>query len=835
MRASPAQRLAIAFLLALLLAPAVQARVFSGIVWGAGGLPDDPRRLDVHAPAAPGPHPLLVVVDVPDGELVARALAARGRVVALLAPGQVARREALADALAFLYWRGPTYGADSSRLDVVAAGEAADALLALARDPAPLHGAGVPEGSLRAVVLAGAPAADADGAPPPALALPSLLLVAPAGDEAARIGAARIAERWRGFGAAAEAVEGREARVGGESIAAVLHDWLPAVAMPRVPRFESIRFDAEAEDLPDAAPVAAIAALDGALFVAADGAALSVWRRGSAQAPWQRELSAPAARVLHFGSVATAAGVRLALVTAGDSGWSLRLRDPSGSWGPPRVLGDPRGVRARAAWLVALPDAAGGGAGLLVAVDADAASRVFRLRADGRLGTEALADGERITGLVAHAGVPLLAVHGPRGGRLLRRVGGAAGAWVTAVAWEAARGSLSALASLAPEADAAIGVLDDGSAVRLDPARGTLVIEADLREALRHRWGRDAGIPRAWAAPMQALHQPHGGDRVHVAGIALHDPREPPRAGWYVVRQAGGHYAYGRAGDPAGASGADATLRAMVASPFVVDAGTVVYALTAGDPPRLWRGSLGEPRMPTGAWVDRHAPDVGLFLDRTRAGWLALLHRIDGDRQPRWYSAGGQVRNGTFEDSTGLLRYRMDDERRLQAETLGRMTIRFGAAGADRECAGRDGAWALAVVDVRIGDDAWTACLEPLAARERQRPAVDGSGIWMAPDGAWGMAVQSDGHGADGAERVLFLQFDRDGLPTWRLGRGERRAGDAVVALPGADGEVRLSYGFRGVCGAIEASARVDGPGEDGAAIARGEATLLRGAGGACY
>lgn len=831
MRCSPARLLAIALVLALLLTPVAQARVFSGVVWGSGGVVDDPRRLDMHAPATPGPHPLLVVVDVPEGELVARALAARGRAVALLAPGQATRRETLAAALAFLYWRGPGYGADSARLDVVAAGPAADALLALARDPAPLRGAGVPEGSLRAAVLASAPAADADGAPPPAPVLPALLLVSPAGDGAARLAAARVAERWRGYGAAAEAVEGRDARDGGEAIAALLHDWLPAVGIPRVPRFESIRFDGVAEDLPN---VAGIAALDGALFVVAEGKTLSVARRDAEAAPWRFELQAEGGQVLHFGSVMTADGARLALVANEDTGLTLRLRDATGNWTPPRLLGDPRDAQARAAWLVALPGATASRPDLLVAVDADAASRAFRVFGDGRLAMEALVDGERITGLVMHAGEPLLAVHGPRAGRLLRRIGGAIGAWITAVAWDASRGSLSALTSLAPDADAAIGVLADGAAVRLDPKRGTMVVEADLREALRRQWGENAGTPLVWAAAMRPMFQPHSGDRVHVAGITVRDRRQPRRAGWYLVRQAGGHYAYGRAGDP-GATGDDGEpLKAFIASPFVADAGAAVYALSGGEAPRLRRGVLGEPRVPTGAWMDRQTPGVGLFLERTRGGWLALLHRIE-DQQPRWYSAGGQVRNGVFEDSTGLLRYRLDGERRLQAETLGRLTIRFGAAGAERECADRPGAWALAVVETRIGDDAWTTCVEPLAARERQRPAIDGSGIWMAPDGAWGMAVQSDGHGPDGAERVLFLQFDHDGLPTWRSGRGERRAGDAVVALPGADGEWRLSYGFRGACGAIEASAQVEAPDDGEVAIARGETVLLRGAGGACY
>lgn len=820
----------------LLATAGAEARVFPGVVWGGSGQADDPRRLDMHAPASPGPHPLLVVAGLEGGEALARALAERGHVVALLAPGSALQREALGQALAFLYWRGPGYGADSSRLDVLAAGAAADALLSLARDPAPLIGAGVPEGTLRALMVPSHARDGEPGAPPPALALPALLVLAEVGIEDARLDAVRLAERWRGFGAAAEAIEAPDARSGAEALAVVLRSWLPAVAMPRVPRFESLRFDAVSEELPGAGAASVLRAHRGALFLARGDETSTVWRRDAADGRWLRELSGQRGRVLQLGELGEPAARTLGLVVAADDGLSVRLRGEDGRWRAARRLAD-AGAAARAAWVETVAAGSTRAAALLVAIDAGARSRLFRLGPDGAVGTEVVTPGARISGMVRHFGTPMLAIHDATGGRLLRRVGDATGAWITVVAWPAARGALEGLVSLAPEADALAGLLADGTAVRLEPARGNLVVEADLRAALRRQWGGAGDAPVAWRGSMAALRHPHSGDRVHVLGIRADDPRQPPRAGWYVVRQAGGHYAYGRAGDPA-ADGADGeALEALLASPFVADAGATYFALSAAAVPRLRRARLPEPWATSGAWVDRAAPGSGMVLERTRAGWLVLLHRLEEGGAARWYSAGGTLDGGAFADSTGLLRYRLDEERRLQADTVGRVAIRFGAAVDDEACAGasRDGAWALAVLEAQLGDQHWEACLEPVADRERQRPAVDGSGIWMAPDGGWGMAVQSSGHGSEGSERALLLHFDHAGLPVWRVGEGERRAGTAVVALPGADGEARLAFTMRGTCGAIEASARIDLPGAAGPELPPGEVALLHSAGGACY
>jgi hypothetical protein len=821
-------------LLALAAVHGAQARVFAGVAWGGSGQADDPRRLDVHAPATPGPHPLVVVAGFDAGERLARGLAAHDHVVALLAGGRGETREEMAQALAFLFWRGPGYGADSTRLNVVASGAAADALLALARDPAPLVGAGVPEGALQAAVLVDWREAPGSGAPPSAQALPALLLVHGAVDASARHGAASWAERWRAFGAAAEAVALAPDPAGGEALADTVRRWLPVAAMPRVPRFETLRFATGTEPLPDGAPARALAAHRGAIYIATESDRLLLWRRAGRAAGWQRELDAGAARALFLGEVAGTASADLALVVARESGWSVRLRAAHGGWGSERQLGGVGGS-ATAAWVAALPGVGDGEGELLVAIDAGVDSRLFRLRADGSPGIEMLPAGERITGLLVHAGTPLLAVHGVGGGRLLRRVGGAVGAWVTAAAWPAARGALGALASLAPEADAVAGLLAEGTAVRIEPSRGVLMDEADLRGALAAAWG-GGGPGAAWSAPMATLYQPHAGDRVHLAGIAARDPRGGPRQGWYVVRQAGGHYAYGRAGDPA-ADGADGgPLVALVPSPFDGDAGATFLALSGGRSPVLRAARLPEPRVPAGAWIERGSDGDGVVIERTRAGWVALLLRTESDGARRWYSASGRVRGDAFEDATGLVRYRRDGAARLQAEAVGRLSIRFGAEGTDPACAGRPrgGAWALAVLEASFGESRWQACIEPAAPRDRQRPAVDGSGVWMAPDGTWGLAVQSDGHGDDGAERALLFHFDADGLPTWRLGLGERRAGQAVVGLPGATGEARVAYAFRGACGAVEGSARVDWP-AGAERPSGGEVALLRTAGGACY
>lgn len=822
---------AVVLLLAGLLGAApVGARVFTGVGWGGSGDPSDPRTLDVHAPEAPGPHPVVVLAGIADADAVARAIAERGHLVAVLAAGRGGTREELAQALAFVYWRGPGYGGDSERLHVVAGGPAAAALLGLGADPAPLRGAGVPDGTLHAIAVTQVP----DDAPPPAAATPpALLVLASDADPAATRAVARLAERWRAFGAAAEAVEAAGGRAPAEAVADALLRWLPVAALLRAPRFESLRFSATPETLPGEGRAAALATAGEALLLATEGETVAVWRRDAAAAAWRREWSGAAGRVLGFGRVAES-GEPVLLVDRG-ADWRLHRRQADGGWDDGVRLGRSMSP-AQAAWLVAVDEPRGAGRALLLAVDAGADSRLLRLRASGALGTESLPGGERITGLVVHQGTPMLAVHGPRGGRLLRRVGDLAGVWITAAAWDGARGALHGLASLAPEEPGLAGVLEGGEAVRIDPARGEVQVEADLAGALARQWGPLSGGIAPIPGSAATLRQPHSGDRVQLLGLSVRDPREPPDAGWYVVRQAGGHYAYGRAGDPRG--GAGGALRQLLASPFVADGGGAFYALDAADPPALRRAVLSPPQVAAGAWADRGAAGRGVVLERTRGGWIALLHRIEADGAARWYSAGGRLRDGVFSDSTGLVRHRRERDGRLAADTVGALTIRFGAAADDPACAGtlRTGAVALAVLEARFGDERVVDCIEPLRPHEAARPVVDGSGLWMAPDGAWGLAVQSTGAGPEGEERALLFHFDAEGLPRWTIGSGTRRAGQAVVALPRDGAEGRVSYGFRGACGSVAGSASLLLPAAGGEpALVAPETALLRAAGGACY
>ncbi len=818
--------------LVLLFAPAAGARVFPGITWGAGGDALDPRRLDMHTPAAPGPHPMVVLAGIEDADALARDVAGRGHVVAVLASGTAGTPAALAEALAFVYWRAGGYGGDARRMHVAAGGAAATALLALGADPAPLRVAGMPGEALHAVALVGwrgpamLPAAVGDAVPP------ALMVVAPAADAARMREAASLAEQWRARGAQAEWVTAAPGPGAGEDVGGVLLRWLDLAALLRAPRFEALRFGRAAEGLPDGVHAAALAVEGASLLLAADGAATSVWRLDAPAGTWRREWSGAGGRVLWFD--APAQGQAPLLLVERDGHWVLHRR-AGGRWDGGRGIGR-TSTPAAGAWLLAIDEPGAAAPALLVALDAGADSRLLRLRADGAAGVESLPAIDRITGLAAYEGVPMLALHGPRGGRLLRRVDGPTGVWITAAAWDSARGALHGLASLLPDEPGLAGVLAGGQAVRIDPARGEVRVEADLAGALARQWGTGitALAPRSNSAV--TLRHPHTGDRVQLLGLGVSDPREPPRRGWFVVRQVGGHYAYGRAGDPQ--SGAGAPLRRLLASPFGVDGGAVYYALEDGEPPTLRRARLAAPAIPAGAWADRAVAGRGVVLERTRGGWIALLYHQDADGSPRWYSAGGSVQSDAFVAATGLVRHRRDPDGRLAAEPGGTLSIRFGVDASDPACAGvpRPGARALAVLAVRIADAAWVDCIEPLRPADAARPVTDGSGLWMAPDGAWGIALQSTGAGPEGDERALVFHFDRHGGPRWLWGEGTRRVGEAVIVLEYGNAEGRLTYAFRGACGAVAGSASLVLPtvGTEPAQVFPATA-LLNAGGGACY
>jgi hypothetical protein len=825
-------------LLGLLFAPASAARVFTGIGFGDGADPADPRRMDIHMPAQPGPHPIVVLAGMAEATTLARALADRGHVVAVIAPGQGSPADELARALAWLYWRGGSYGADPARLHLVAHGAAAEAALALGIDRRALTGARVPEGTLHALAVVGwrgrlpRTASDAAGVPPALLVLPV--------DASALEASGRLAEQWRAFGAAADVVEPLPAIGVTEGTLEVLERWLATAALQRVPRFESLRWSDD--PIPQSAqPMIGVFADGGHLLAVGGGERPTVWRRESPQMRWQLELEAGVARVLWHGPVELSAGAATAglLLAADDRLWLLARAGGDTRWSTRLDLGRVPPT-ARAAWVASFAVAGDGRALQMIAIDAGLESRVVLRQPDGRLVVEAPGVDERITGLAVLSGQAYLAAIGPRGGRVLRRVGERAGGWVTAAAWPAARGALAGLAPLAPDTPALLGMLADGTMLRVDPRRGELVVEADLRAAFERPWGAlslDA-LALSGTGWVDRVH-PVSGDRVWLAGITVRSDDPSARAGWYLVRQASGHYAYGRASTPAGGDGAP--LRALVGSPFVADGGAVVYALADETPPRLLRGAIPEPRQPEGFWADRAHADRGLVLGRTRAGWIALLFRREADGLPRWYASGGRIVDDEWQGTTALVRHRRAESTgALYADDAGRIAIRFGVDGADPACAGvdRHGAWALAVLEIEIGGEVVRDCIEPQRRADASRPLIDPTGLWMAPDGRWGLALQSLGPGSEGDEQALVFHFDADGLPRWAFARGARRDGRAALVLqtPDAPQAGTLAYAFEGACGRVAGSARLElaarGPGVERAS---GDTALLRAAGGGCY
>jgi hypothetical protein len=835
---------ALAWLLAVtgwLFAPDSLARVFAGIPFGDGADPMDPRRMDIHAPERPGPHPLVVLAGVAQSDSLAGALAERGYVVAVLAPEQAVQPRELARALAWLYWRGGSYAADPARLHVVAQAGAADAALALGLDRGLLADGRVPDGTLHALAVLGWNGRLPQGArrvadvPPP-------LQVVPAGAEAGALQAAgRLAEQWRSLGGAAEMVELASTAGGVEAALEMLERWLATALLQRVPRYESLRWREDPTPLP-APSIGGLLGIDGHLLAVAGDAQPTVWRRDGAQAPWQHELDAGPGRVMWFGHIeATADTPTAGLLLADDQRLRLLVRDDGASRWSTRI--DLGGVpsTARAGWLVSLPAAADGRRALVVAIDAGAESRVVLRQPDGRITIEAPGTGERISGLALLGGQAYLAVIGPGGGRLLRRVGERSGAWVTAAAWPGVRGALDGLGAPAPDAQALLGMFADGSMVRIDPTRGEWIVEADLPAAFARPWG---------PLPAQALSlsgtgwlaqvHPHSGDRAWLVGMAADQRDGSGRGGWYLVRQASGHYAYGQA--VTAADGRGTALRALAGSPFVADGGAVLYALAAGAgaAPRLLRGEIPEPRQPAGFWADRAHADRGLVLARTRAGWVALLFRREADGVPRWYSGGGRIIDGQWQDATALVRHRRTEPGgTLHADDVGRIAIRFGVDATDPACAGtsRAGAWALAVLEVDTGSERVRDCIEPQRRADASRPLTDPTGIWMAPDGRWGMAVQSLGYGLDGDEQALVFHFDVEGLPRWAFARGARRDGRTALVLQAPDAlqAGALSYAFEGACGRVAGSAslQLSAPGAGSLRVA--DASLLRAAGDACY
>ncbi len=824
------------------------ARVFSAIAYVSSGDPADPRRIDLHTPDTPGPHPMIAIAGLAGVEVLARSLAQRGHVVAIIGVGSDTVADDLDAALVWLWRRGSAYTGDPNRLHLLVAGNAASAALGLAINPRALRDAGVSSAAVRGIAIAGW--ADTLGveAPNTDLSLPPLLLMSarePRGRSSA-LASVALAERWRAAGGAAEVVTMPADAALPDSMGEMLLAWLPTIALNRVSRFEALRFAVDTPPPTDAGRLAALVADHDALLAATVGSTVIVWRRDTPDGPWRKDLDAGAGRLLWMGKVMwPVGGEQLALLAAIDGHLKLWRRPPGASiW---HAEADLRPVEdnLRAAWVIALPPTLTAAGVVLVGLDAGAQSAILRVVDGGvRVAVEGMPGGMQLTAMATLNGGAYAAVFDAGGGRVLRRSDGPAGVWTTVAAWNAARGALAGLRALAPEAPALIGMLGNGELVRIDPARGEVVVEADLVGALGANWGGlgSAGVALSDAG-FVALTHPHSGDRVHAAGLRATHPGKQQQSGWYIVRQAGGRYAYGRAADPAAGDGVDALVRSLVASPFVREAGASVYALTASAKSPLLRGLLGAPRLAQGFWADRTRSDRGLVLQRSDDGWLALIYLRDDAGQPRWYSSSGSIEDRRWQSAQGLLRYSRDVQGSGQrAEPVGSLDLRFGLDATDPACAGsaRSSAPALAELRIEIDGVAFSDCIEPLRAPGSVRAAIDGSGVWTAPDGSWGIAVESSsGIDAD-TERALLFHFGADGQPRWAAGRGELRDGRAALAIsePGS-GSVpagSLSYRFTGPCSRVEGSASVDVALEvAGVHLRRADAALVRAAGGACY
>jgi hypothetical protein len=254
------------------------------------------------------------------------------------------------------------------------------------------------------------------------------------------------------------------------------------------------------------------------------------------------------------------------------------------------------------------------------------------------------------------------------------------------------------------------------------------------------------------------------------------------------------------------------------------------------------RGELPQPSVAQGFWADRTQEGRGLVLQRAGDAWLALVYTRDVQGAPRWYSASGSIEDGRWQPTQALLRYRRDPVAGgLGSEAAGSISLRFGADADDPSCAGapRDGASALAVLDLLIDGTPVTDCIEPQRDPGSVRPAIDGSGIWTTVDGSWGVALESRIGSREGAERALLFHFGTDGMPRWVLGTGVRREGSAALVVrapdrPAAAG--RVGYRFAGACGYVGGSASVAVPLEtEGSELLRLDVPLVRAAGGACY
>lgn len=832
----------------LIVAGVAHARVFRAIPYTASGDPADPRRIDLHTPDAPGPHPMIAIAGFAGVEVLARSLAQRGHVVAIVVLGKDTVADDLDAALVWMWRRGTTYTGDPNRLHLLVAGDAATAALARAIDPRTLRDAGVSATAVRGIAVAGFDHTLEFAVSNTGLVLPPLLLISEREPRRrwAALASVAVAERWRAAGGAAEVVSMPADPALPDSMGELLLAWLPTIALNRVSRFESLRFAADTAPPADAGRLAALLADHDALLAATVGSTVSVWRRDAADGPWRMDLNAGAGRALWMGKVTwPVGGEQLALLAAIDGRLKLWRRPPGAPvW---HAEADLRAVddTLRAAWVIALPPTLTAAGVVLIGLDAGAQSAILRV-ADGgvRVAVDGMPDGMQLTGMATLHGSAYAAVFDAAGGRVLRRSQEPTGVWTTVAVWNAARGALAGLHALAPEAAALIGMLGNGELVRIDPARGEVTVEADLVGALGANWGGlgSAGVALSDAG-FAALTHPHTGDRVHAAGLRVTHPRTQRRGGWYIVRQAGGRYAYGRAADPAAGDGVDASLGSLVASPFVRDAGGSMYALTASTQTPLLRGLLSAPRLAQGFWADRTRSDRGLVLQRSDDGWLALVYLRDSAGQPRWYSSIGSIEDQRWRSAQGLLRYSRDVQGSGQrAESAGTLDLRFGLDAIDPACAGatRSGALALAELRIEIDGITFSDCIEPLRALGSARAAIDGSGVWTTPDGSWGIAVESSsGIDAD-SERALLFHFGADGQPRWAHGMGELRDGRAALAIsePGS-GSVpagSLSYRFTGPCSRVEGSASVDVALEvAGVSLRRTDTALVRAAGAACY
>jgi len=780
-----AQRRALGLAICVVMAalPAYSA-VFRDARYGVpGGAEPAARLADVYTPESPGPHPVLVLLHGAVDKSAAAAwpmrLAGRDYVVYAVNHRSDANGalDDVVEALRFARRTASGYGGDARRVYLMGVG--ADARLAARAATAAAWDTDA-QGAPKGTILLGDPGPWTGGR-----AVAPALLVQAEGDPDSRAATEAWAEHVQRQGVSAQVVavggSAGGASAGGAQVVDVVDAWLAASEIPRVQRFEHLVF----------AP-SAVADLDGVVALATDPQALyaaagnAIWRRASAGGDWlrEREFDRSVACLQRW------SGSLHVLLSSG-TGFATSSRNASGQWSdpvqrmardpglqtPPLCLADPEG----GLWIAA-------GRRLWHFGDATAARKLLTLDA-------------AITGLAQVDGALVLAsAAGDRIGAALWRLDddGTARRVLSLPLGRPAWRHLQPVSD--PEgADHEVLLGAEGERlVRYDLKSGHAPVEEiDLGAALRAQWGAvpDAS-PMQLASDFAALVHPETGELLHAAGLdALHPRRADPewRGAWYLVRDAEGRYALGQVADPAAswpAGGGLAPIRAVIASPFVADAGRAAWFGGAA-PGWLAQGRMLRAGPWQGLWWDPSHPGHGLLLQREGGNWLALFYTYDANGAAVWYRAR-LLAEGTelASDAAGLVAQRGPSP---GAEApamvgMGRIALRLGSDAIDATCAESatsDGFPARAVLALDVEGRKAQWCLQPFRFAPPGLPRVAPRGLYGAEpgDSRWGLFVDTQGMGAAARSLAILFYFDRAGLPRWVLGSGSSARGQSEIEL----------------------------------------------------